>query len=126
MKILFASLWVFLFSLIIFIVSYEAYLSPNDTNHAVSFAMVAFSLINFPVGLLNIINPFWTHLTDIGLSLGLPIAWAEAAHIKWASWISLVVPCRASHQEIRAIMSPNKRFKSFASLTGTAYRGPLT
>jgi hypothetical protein len=81
MKILFASLWVFLFSLIIFIVSYEAYLSPNETNHAVSFAMVAFSLINLPVGLLNIINPFWTQLTDIGLSLGLPIAWAEAAHI---------------------------------------------
>lgn len=81
MKTIFASLWVLLFSAISYIVAYEAYASPNETNHAVDFALIGFILINFPAGLLNFVNPFWDNLTEIGLSLGLTIAWSEAIHV---------------------------------------------
>ena len=59
----------------------EAYSAPSEANHAVGFAIVGFTIINFPAGMLNVVNPFWEQLTNVGLWLGLEISWAEAFQV---------------------------------------------
>ncbi len=81
MKKFFSTLWGIAFVFISFVIAYEAYLQPNQPNHAVGFAVLAFAMINLPAGLFNLINPIWETLTNIGLALGLPIAWSEAAQV---------------------------------------------
>lgn len=91
-------IWLLSFSLISYVVLYQAYVSPYENNHAVGIALVSFLVINFPVGFLTIRTPWWDDLTLFGQFIGLPLGWSEGVHVLLlngvvgAVWWFIVLP----------------------------------